>query len=170
MNKIIILLLFYFAFGHLLSQNKGYNVFSRKNNIQIEAGGHGLFYSANFERFLFNKPKHKTAIQVGISYYPPKTGIRDIWLPVIINHLFSFKNNHLELGAGYNFIREAGRDYYNNTTTWYWSGMFIGRLGYRYQNPEKRMLFRVGFTPFAEKLGNGYEFYPSGGVSVGYSF
>ena len=46
-----------------------------KNSIQIELGGHGLFYSINYERIIINGDRFKTTGQLGISYYPPNTGI-----------------------------------------------------------------------------------------------
>ena len=140
-----------------------------KNSFQIELGGHGLVYSINYERILFNAQHFKTAAQIGFSYYPPSTGVRDIWMPVCINELYSLGNHHIEGGVGYVVIREAIRDAENNPDEWFWSGVFTGRIGYRYQKPEGHLVLRAGFTPFMEH-GTAHEFHPSGGVAVGYSF
>jgi len=146
------------------------NKFSLKNSFQIEAGGHGLFYSLNYERILINGNQFKTAAQAGFSFYPKQTGVRDVWMPVVINELFSFTKHHIELGVGHVFIREASRDVENNPLAWFWSGAFTGRLGYRYQSPDGRIIFRLGFTPFLEYEDRQYEFHPSGGLSIGYCF
>jgi len=74
------------------------------------------------------------------------------------------------LGEGYVVIREASRDLENNPISWFWSGVITGRLGYRYQVPDGRFLFRAGFTPFLEYEGHNYEFHPSGGLTIVYSF
>jgi hypothetical protein len=146
------------------------NNFDFKNSVQLEAGGHGLFYSLNYERIIINGISFKTTAQAGISYYPKNTGIRDIWMPLVINELFSFNKHHIELGAGYVLIREASRDLDGNPESWFWSGVLTGRLGYRYQMPDGRINIRVGFTPFLEYEDHNYEFHPSGGLAIGYCF
>jgi len=140
--------------------------------MQVDLGGHGLFYSLNYERILLNGGRFKTASQAGISYYPPRTGIRDIWIPLGINEIFSFGNHHLEAGIGYLPIREALRYPDDTPDEWFWSHLMTGRIGYRFQKPEGRLILRAAFTPVLEMeyLGHGDEFHPLGGISVGYSF
>jgi hypothetical protein len=91
-------------------------------------------------------------------------------MPLVINEIFSFTKHHIELGAGYVLIREAFRDPENNATSWFWSRATTGRLGYRYQAPDGRIILRVGFTPFLEYEGHNYEFHPSCGLAFGYNF
>ena len=119
-----------------------------------------------------NGNRFKTASQVGVSYYPPKTGMRDIWIPIGINELLSFGNHHLEAGIGYLPIREATRDPELQVREWFWSHMVTGRIGYRFQKPDGRLILRAAFIPVLEidQLGHGDEFHPLGGISVGYSF
>ncbi len=114
------------SFPHQLTFN-----FRKKNSIQLEAGGHGMFYSINYERIIFNADKFKTAAQAGFSYYPKITGVRDFWIPLLVNEIFSFQKHHIELGAGYVIIREASRDIENNPVSWFWSGVISGRIAYR---------------------------------------
>ena len=159
------------------AQNNG--IFENKNSVQVEFGGHGLFYSFNYERIFINTNKFKSAGQFGISYYPPKSGIRDIWMPIGINEIFSFNNHHIETGLGFVIIREAiGKPDYSRSD-WFWSGLMSGRVGYRYQKPKGHLILRVAFTPFLElsslsgvRYINGpqAEFIPFGGLSIGYSF
>ncbi len=170
MKNFILSLVFILLTLNLSGQKSESNNFKLKNSLQIEAGGHGLFYSLNYERVLFNGNRLKTAVQAGISYYPPKTGIRDLWMPIVINELFSFYKHHIELGAGFIVIREASRDIEGNPEFWFWSGVLTGRLGYRYQIPDGRINIRVGFTPFLEYEDHNYEFHPSGGLAIGYCF
>ena len=123
----------------------------------------------------------KTAGQVGLSYYPPSTGIRDLWRSIELNELYSIGKHHIEAGLGFITIREAIRDTENRASEWYWSGIISGRLGYRYQIPKGRLILRAGFTPFLElgaleELGSkriggtSSDFHPFGGISIGYSF
>ena len=129
-----------------------------------------MFYSLNYERVIINGISFKTTAQAGISYYPKNTGIRDIWMPLVINELLSFNKHHIELGAGYVLIREASRDLDGNPESWFWSGVLTGRLGYRYQLYDGRINIRAGFTPFLEYEDQYYEFHPSGGLAIGYCF
>jgi hypothetical protein len=155
-----------------LAQNG--ETFAKRNTVQLELGGHGFAYSINYERFLLNRPCLKTSVQVGASYYPPSTGTRDLWFPVMVNQLFSLRAHHLEAGGGLVLLRETGRDADNAASGWFWSNLVGLRLGYRYQAPNSPWLLRVGFTPFIEAdflsgQGSG-EFIPFGGLAVGYSF
>jgi hypothetical protein len=142
--------------------------FDRLNSVQVELFGHGLFYSINYERILLNGPRFKTAIQAGLAYYPPKTSIKDLWLPVVVNQLYSFHKHHIELGFGYIFINEAYRDLDNEIKSRHWTGFLTGRIGYRYQKPQGRFLLRAGFTPIME-YSPYRDFHPVGGLAIGYT-
>ncbi len=167
-KNLIVLFLSLFSIS-AMSQQASKGSFQNKNSFQFELGGHGLIYSLNYERILLNGHKFKTASQIGISYYPPSAGMRDIWLPICINEIYSFGSHHIEGGIGYVIIRESTRDMEDNLDEWFWSGVFTGRIGYRYQKPDGRLILRAGFTPFMEH-GTAHEFHPSGGISVGYNF
>lgn len=167
-KNLIVLFLSLFSIS-AMPQQASEGSFQNKNSFQFELGGHGLIYSLNYERILLNGHKFKTASQIGISYYPPSAGMRDIWLPICINEIYSLGSHHIEVGVGYVVIREATRDMEDNLDEWFWSGVFTGRIGYRYQKPDGRLILRAGFTPFMEH-DSALEFHPSGGISVGYNF
>lgn len=143
--------------------------FVYKNSIQAELFGHGLFYSIGYERLFINGQIFKTTGQIGLSYYPPKTGIIDLWIPVVINELFSFGKHHIEVGIGHVFTNEAPRNNDYQMLRYEWGGFLTARLGYRYQQPNERFIFRAGFTPFLEYR-HITELHPSGGLAIGYSF
>ena len=108
--------------------------FNYKNSIQMELFGHGLFYSLNYERIILNGENLKTSGQVGLAYYPPKTDVRDVWIPIIVNELISYDSrHHLEFGLGYVFINEGLRTLENEIISRECNGMLTGRIGYRYQ-------------------------------------
>ncbi len=167
-SGFIVLSIAFSAYG----QNSNNQPFQKKNSLQLELIGPTVFYSLNYERILINGERFKTAAQLGISYYPPSMGMRDLWIPMGVNEIISFGNHHLEAGIGYMPIREAIRDEDLQVEEWFWSQMLTGRIGYRYQKPNGRLILRADFTPVLEigNLGNGDAFHPLGGVSVGYSF
>jgi hypothetical protein len=154
--------------------------FTNPNSVQLELGGHGLAYSLNYERILRNSDRFKTAGQVGFSYYPPSTGFIDYWIPMSINMMYSIGKHHIELGAGIILNRISTRDADNIAIDWNWEGFLSARIGYRYQKPNGRFLFRAGFTPIMETnilsnfktIHSGFitEFHPLPGLSFGYNF
>lgn len=159
----------------LLLSSKGISAsdsltFNEKNSLQIELGGNGLFYSLIYERIILNGKRFKTTAQMGVAYYPPQTGVIDLCLPFLVNELFSFNKHHIELGLGYVFTYSATRDLENNPSNWEWEGFYTGRLGYRFQKPSGRIILRAAFTPFIEGKQYSYQFHPSGGVAIGYTF
>lgn len=143
--------------------------FLQKNIIQVEAFGHGLFYSVGYERVLINHQTFKTSALIGFAYYPPQSGIIDWWIPLVINELVSIHNHHLELGIGTVITREATRNADLEALTWLSEPFLTGRLGYRWQRPQGRWLFKIAFTPLM-KFKSIIEFHPLGGLAGGYTF
>lgn len=145
--------------------------FKFKNSVEAELFGHGLFYSVNYERLIINGEKFKTLGQIGVAYYPKSTGLIPIWMPIMINQLFSIKKHHIEIGIGqiiYNDELPDGKDDYE---------LFGGfKIGYRFQNPNGRLLLKIAFTPIIgywdklERISRNIEFHPLGGLTFGYSF
>ncbi len=148
-----------FLYGTCKAQDKNLPArFSHSQSILLEAGGTGVFYSLNYELIFFNTPRYKTALDAGINYIG-----WDIVSPVSLNEIISFGKNHLEIGAGYTFAS-------------YISQRFTARIGYRYQKPEGRFVFRLGFTPwliyskYFLEPDKTYEFKPWAGIACGFSF
>lgn len=169
MKEIIVVLLFTVFSLKVSGQELAKSIrssFNNKNSLQFELFGHGLVYSLGYERILFNGDRFKTTGQVGFSYFPKSTDIRTIWIPIAINGLVSFTQHHIEFGLGHVFAHDSE-----------WEPFASFRVGYRYQKPDGRLLFRVGFTPFIEYK-SALEFgvsrnvfvYPSGGAAIGYNF
>jgi hypothetical protein len=169
--RLIIVFIIMNSFWNLgFSQDSVYvdKSFQYRNSIQSELFGHGVLYSINYERIVLNRQSFKTTGQIGFSYYPPSTGIIELWIPIVFNELISFDKHHIEVGIGYIFNKDISE----------WDGFLTGRIGYRYQKPVGRLILRVGFTPFIKVgLTPGIdehriikEFIPSGGLSLGYNF
>lgn len=143
--------------------------FETVNSVQAEIFGHGLFYSINYERFIINGSRWKTSVQLGLAYYPPATNVREVWIPVLVNQLYSFNQHHLEGGMGYIVVNEAIPALSNGVMTRAWDGFITARIGYRYQKPGGRFLFRLAFTPIIEYRDID-ELHPVGGMALGYTF
>ncbi len=145
--------------------------FQNKNSLQLDLGGHGLGYSVNYEKIILNGERFKTTAQVGIAYYPPITGLIQIWAPVIINQIYTFNKHHVEFGLGMMFTDDYG--YYQKANSLEMHkrmyNFYAGRVGYRYQKPDGKFLFRASFTPLIERNYSN-SLYPLGGVSFGWSF
>ena len=140
---------------------------SHRSSVQFELFGHGLLYSLNYEYIVINRNRLKTAVQAGFSYYPPSTGYRTTWIPISINELVSFGRHHIEFGIGQVVVTEMGHDLHGEECR-EWEGFFSGRIGYRYQKPNGRLIIRAGFTPLYE-YSNDHVIHPSGALAVGYS-
>lgn len=148
----------------------------RLNSVQLELGGHGLFYSLNYERIILNRERFKGTASLGVGYYPPSNGIIPLWMPLSFGGILSFGKHHAEIGIGHVFIAESGTlgtpvgtfnsDQSASRTQF---GFLSARAGYRFQKPGGRYLLRASFTPFVDYQ-SGMEMYPSGGLSVGYVF
>jgi len=140
------------TFGYSQLQSKDSLLFNNINSLQIELAGHGLAYSINYQRVLINRNKFKTLGQIGIAYYPPKTGLIQLWIPVIITEMRSFGKHHAELGAGYVLTNETEIIYKNNKPEEIIGGFVAARVGYRFQKPDGRFVFRINLIPIVHRI------------------
>lgn len=169
MKKIFVTLLVLSSVNINGQNNSLGNRFEKKNNLLFELGGHGLLYSIGYERTILNGARFKTLASISGAYYPEFTNYIEFWLPVSISEVVSFGSHHVQLGVGYTFINFESRSItgeYERTM----DGFVTPSLYYRFQRPSGKIMFKAGFTPFFERNQNGFEFYPSGGVGVGYLF
>jgi hypothetical protein len=163
------------SFGQQKENNQLINSkkFKFRNSIETELFGHGLFYSINYERVIFNTDKFKTLCQIGFAYYPKKAGIIPLWIPLSINQLISFNTHHIEVSIGQVLIND---EMPNGKDDFRFFGSF--KIGYRYQNPIGRFLIKIAFTPvinygreiIGDKTFYSPEFHPLGGLTLGYNF
>ena len=98
-------------------------------------------------------------MQIGYSFL----GFGGSLFPVGVNEIISFGKNHIEVGVGYTFSDAFPRDH------------VAMRIGYRYQKPKGRLVFRPAFTPILVQwkifpLTDKWEFMPRFGLAVGYCF
>lgn len=152
------------------------------NSVYLEFLGNGLFYSINYE-YLFTE---SFGGRVGAGYIAPlwySTGT----FPLMACYLRGSGNHKLELGLGACVILQSenqGVSFWNEDEEIKGSGVLgTATVGYRYQRPEGRIIFRAGLTPFFGKFvketllpafhydrRDVYRFRLFGGISVGYAF
>jgi hypothetical protein len=166
---MIILITFSKIFAFAQVEVKNSNSFDNINIIQIELLGHGLYYSLDYERIIFNRDRFKSSAQIGCSYFQPGERTREFRIPLILNGIISFNMHHIELGVGYVITHRTVLMENNQIDSKLWDRLTAGRIGYRYQKPSGHLAVRIGFTPY---FGYGpYNWiYPLGGVAIGYGF
>jgi hypothetical protein len=127
----------------------------------MEIGGYTVVGNFFYERVIANNQKFKTTGQIGY-------GIEGI--PIVINELISFDNNHFEFGLGFLIPGPFYKDGRSISKPY-----ITGRLGYRYQRPNGGLIFRAGFMPTItrDKYGmyiNGKLIFIWPGISIGFAF
>lgn len=167
LNTAIILLLLLVSFTCFAQQD---TATPTKNAIYFEMGGAGGSHSMNYERVLKLIPLLDLNARVGIGFdnlvdYNGKLN-PDLAMPVMATVTYG-KNHKIEGGVGQTFsntietninVGEPAR-ISNFSTTFY--------IGYRYQNPAKRLLLRAGYSPYIE-FNETYKHWI--GISIGFIF
>jgi hypothetical protein len=150
--KYVIGLSFLFLTSQACAQN------TLRNALYLEFGGNAGFYSINYERTF---PKNAIG-RIGFSVLPG-----DLILPILAGKYFGKRSNHIELmgGVTYGYYRKV-----DATDVVQTSDEFLGTVvvGYRYQKPERRFLFRVGYSPFINFHRGSLQHWA--GLSAGYRF
>lgn len=151
----------YILFGAILTLFCGYDINAQKNNaVYAELGGNAYYYSLNYERRFSNNLLTRGGIGVADG---------DFILPLLFGKYFGNGHHHLELDVGLTYIN-VNHDI--GARSQYFATAF---LGYRYQNPDKHFLLRIGYTPFY-KLYDSYAPFDDhflihwAGVSCGFTF
>lgn len=171
--KTILLLIFFLHLMFYSNANVSIRApFKYLNNIQLDLAGHGALYSLNYERVIFNHSYFKTTIQLGFGMFPSFDNpsyfsLYNYTIPILINEIYSFNKHHIEAGIGIAFyytkpIRSRLNEYE-------WIELIALRLGYRYQKPDGKWLYRISFSPLIE-IENDFNFSPWGSFSIGYCF
>jgi len=148
------------AFSQKISDTS--SSFKNLNTINIELGGFTPIGTICYERVFINRQKFKTTGQIGY-------GVEGI--PLVINELLSFRNNHIEIGIGV-LIPEHLTSSLRDIT----KPFLTGRLGFRYQKTNGRFVFRLGLMPIATQDSYGMNvftddtWYVWPGFSFGYAF
>jgi hypothetical protein len=137
----------------------------RPRTVFLELGGPGLAITANYDT-RFGSGRDKWGYRIGTGYY--NTGANSVFtIPFQLNYLYGKTSSFLELGVGTTFLHSRGS---TNGTVFQFDNVtgFIGTgtIGYRYQQEEGGINFRINFVPILYDQGLTY----GGGLSIGYTF
>jgi hypothetical protein len=138
---------------------------ARPRTVFLEVGGPGLALTLNYDT-RFGQTRDKWGYRIGAGYY--NTGANSVFaIPFQVNYLYGGSSSFLELGAGTTFLHSHGS---TNGTYFQFDNItgFIGTatIGYRYQQENGGINFRIAFVPIVYDEGILLE----GGLSVGYTF
>jgi hypothetical protein len=176
--KAVFLFVFITSSFYLKAQNLEENPIKRDSTITemvkprtvfLEVGGAGLALTLNYDT-RFGQGRDKWGYRVGAGYY--NTGAN--WVasvPLQVNYLYGLGaaggSSFAEFGAGTTFVRSHGSTngsffQFDNITG------FIGTatIGYRYQQDNGGINFRIAFVPVIYDEG----LLAEGGISIGYTF
>jgi len=180
MKKIVAIIILAHIFSVLFAQGQTSNKerSPKVNSIQLDLGSYGFLCSVHYERILLNFNKFTTSGRLGFTAQKeliPEDA--SIFFPFEFNEFCTIKNHHLEVRLG--FIVSDYFNYVNwSTGKWTFFDRFTGRIGYRYQKPGGKVLFRIGFTPCfysfpnytGDSYSTSYKYRHSFGIAIGYCF
>ena len=166
-SKCCFLFLFLFPCAVFAQQDSGGD---KRNAIYFEIGGAGGTHSMNYERVFRLMPGLDAAARGGFGF-DNLVDFNDKFNPNIVFPVMAIltygKNHKIEAGVGQTYSSTIETDVstgeparMNNFNTTF-------NIGYRYQNPEKRILVRAGYTPYIEY---NERFVHWAGVSIGFIF
>lgn len=176
--KAVFLLLLITSSFYLKAQNLEENTAKRDSTVEtfikpktvfLEVGGPGLAVTLNYDT-RFAQARDKWGYRVGAGYY--NTGAN--WVasvPLQINYLYGLGraggSSFAEFGAGTTFVRSQGSSkgvtfQFDNITGF----IGTGSIGYRFQQDNGGINFRIAFVPVLYDDG----FLAEGGFSIGYTF
>jgi len=178
MKNVFCVILLFFSIV-ILSEVEGFaqkadSIPFRKNVVYDEIIGNlGGLYSLNYERVIFNGDNGFNIARIGITSDFKGPGFRSV---ILINHVFSkYSNSHCEIGVG--AILAVDNNYWVGnklvTTTGFDTENSVptANLMYRYQKPNGRFIFRVGWTPWIYPPDiSTFEYLFICGISAGYAF
>ncbi|MFM9944918.1 MAG: hypothetical protein ACKVQB_06760 [Bacteroidia bacterium] len=142
------------------TQFKNYNL---KNAFFLEAGGNGLFYSFNYERFILRKSFTETSYRIGITPLISLIGLyKGGQLFGMINYSIGRRKYRWETGIGIishlNFYPEVTRKQYRTGYSYTSNQPFdrpqnppyifgiTSQLSFRHELISKKMFYRITFT------------------------
>lgn len=148
----------------LLLANAALSQDSYRNAVYFEALGNAGMYSVNYERVILPK----VYLRGGVSL------LRGVSAPVMAGMWFGNGNHFVEIAGGMTYV--SGRGFQSEEQTRNSTSLYLTAfVGYRYHKPDKRLLFRAGYTPMRNIYDSDDFFNHAGivhwtGVSIGHRF
>ncbi len=168
-----------FASGQADSLNNldSNNVKLKRHTLFLELGGTCIYYSIKYDLILKQWKKFSINYGVGFSILPVDNyrkinSYRDLRLPMQLSGLYGKNKNKLEFGVFITFIASGPSEYeklysdLNKTDYYLYEGIDIG---YRYQNKQGGLFFKVNFLALYTDLGS-FIPWPWIGIGIGHTF
>ncbi|GAB2957291.1 hypothetical protein GCM10027048_24740 [Hymenobacter coalescens] len=137
----------------------------RRHALYLELGGKSPFYSLNYERTLWQRPRAAYSLSLGLGV----TG-DELTVPLGVAVLTGSGTHHAEFSLG---LTPGIRHYAAANTDKV--GYLVPGIGYRYQLPAGGLFWGIGFTPVvfidppsSDPWAFSSRLYPSGRVSLGW--
>lgn len=175
---IIVLTVASSGFAQISLQDKNRNV--NRNNVYLELGGSGYYYSVNLEKLIVKSSYTALFARLGLEYIPIRDADRILHIPVGANLLLGDKRGKLEVGIGALFRLDfsqnniGGEGYYLTSPP---TRIFMAPvLGYRWHSKPneygEQFMLRFAFTPLlGMNVFTGTPFFvPWAGISIGRSW
>ena len=145
------------------------------NRLYIEMFGNAFYYSINYDRLIFPK----TIFRVGYSRLKldqfsmgsvSTADFKSTLVPITVSYLFNSNQQQLEIGGGVvpsreSYIENGDGDQFKQLFSIFATGIW----GYRFQNTNSPISFRLAYTPMIG-LNNSLVLLTMFGASIGYSF
>jgi hypothetical protein len=159
LKRVLPIILFTFSLigsYNSLGQVKSDSIVINRSSVFIEFGGNAPFISLNYDYLILTKKENiKCAFTIGTTHH--FNNPYDIVIAPQFNILVG-KKIMAEIGAGITIPISYISD-----------GVFVPRIGGRYQKMGGGMIFRLAFTPIIAPNSN-TSFLPMIGISIGYTF
>ena len=175
MKLSIIIFIVIFRYSFCNAQGKE-NVTFKKNQIFFELFGNVVNvtsdfpYSINYERMIWRNKHGWLTGRIGVVYSNDRSSpLYEYVLRILINGVFFSKNHHLELGSGITLD-----SYFGNKKIVFnkYSFAVDFNIMYRFQRPNGRLIFRIGWTPmyYPNEIPAYSYTIANAGISLGYAF
>lgn len=169
MSRFFLLAFFFLSFISLKAQDT--NV--KKNVVNVEVAGSGIFYSFNYDRMLIIDENMRFTVNVGAWYIPQFENFADfkmiIGAVVGFNTLIGKEKHFAELGLNLSYMLMEDID----DSKFHVIYLPI-RLGYRYQRDEGGLFLRASFMPMISISQDSDEIFypvtPHFAVGLGFAF
>lgn len=115
----------------------------KKNAVFVELLGNGTLYSLNYERLIHILPYLSFSARVGASM----DHVGSYYFPVLVNVIAGHNGHYGEFGLG----TTIDLTHYELNNKWETTYLKTFNIGYRYQKPGGKWLFRIDITPVVSK-------------------
>lgn len=152
-NLFLILYLLFTSINHAQENS------SKQRIIFLELGGSAGLASVNYEKEFKSINNLSLRYRVGFSFAPiDKNNGSSLIFPLMVHGLIGQNKHKLELGIGQGITLTTRLHFFSLTTP---------AIGYRFESPESKWIFRATYTPLISYLVD-FQYQHWAGLSVGY--